>query len=156
MADKENVVTATLQIKTTTISIKSKPSEAKIYLDGEAAGITPGIIKSVVPGTHEIEVRLDGYEVWSESIDVETDKEKALTAILQIKACSINIKSRPSKARIFLDGKEVGITPDTLRSVAPGRHEVEVRKDGYEVWRESVDVKIGEENTLISALQIKT
>ncbi len=155
-ADKENVLTAELQIKTTTISIKSKPSQAKIFIDGNNVGITPGIIKSVVPGTHKIEVRLDGYEVWSESIDVETDKEKAIIAELQAETGTINIKSMPSNARVFFDDDDSGITPVVLKSIVPGTHEVEVRMDGYEVWSESVDIEAGKKTTLTAVLQTKT
>jgi len=155
-ADKDNALTATLQIKTTTISIKSRPSKANIYIDGNDAGTTPGIIKSISPGAHEIEVKMDGYEVWSKSIDVEADKEMNLTATLQTKSGSINIKSKPSKAMIYLDGKEVGTTPDTLKPVATGAREIEVRMDGYDVWSESIDVEADKEMNLTAELQIKT
>ncbi|MGR3174615.1 MAG: PEGA domain-containing protein [Candidatus Scalindua sp.] len=154
--DKEKVLTAVLQIKTGSISVMSKPAKARIFLDGKEVGTTPDILESVDPGSHEVEVRKDGYDVWSKSVEVESDKKKTLTLELQINTGSISVKSEPAKARIFLDGKEVGITPDTLWSVTPGKHEVEIRKDRYEVWRESVDVKVGEENTLTSVLQVKT
>jgi diacylglycerol kinase family enzyme len=154
-ADKDNALTAALQTKTTTISIKSKPSKAYIYIDGNDAGITPGIIKSVAPGTHEIEVRMDGYEVWSESIDVEADKEMNLTATLQTESGSINIKSEPTNARIYLDDEDAGITPGIIKSVAPGTHEIEVRMDGYDVWSKKLDVEAGKEIVLTAALQMK-
>ena len=155
-ANKENALTAALQTKTTTISIKSKPSKAKIYIDDNDAGITPGIIKSVVPGTHEIEVRMDGYEVWSESVDVEADKEKTITAVLQAKTCTINIKSKPSNARVYFDDNDSGITPVVLKSIVPGTHEVEVRMDGYEVWSKSVDIETDKKITLTAVLQTKS
>ena len=154
--DKQKVLTAVLQMRTGTISIKSKPENAMIFLDGKEVGATPDILKSVAPGSHEVEVRKDGYDVWNKSVEVEADKKKSLTLELQINTGSISIKSEPAKARIFLDGKEAGTTPDTLQSIAPGRHEVDVRKDRYEVWRENVDVKVGEENTLTSVLQMKS
>ncbi|MFQ5686313.1 MAG: PEGA domain-containing protein, partial [Candidatus Scalindua sp.] len=154
--DKEKVLTAVLQMKTGSISVKSKPKNARIFLDGKEVGATPNILKSVASGSHEVEVRMDGYDVCSKSIEVETDKKKSLILELQINTGSISIKSEPAKARIFLDGKEAGTTPDTLLAVAPGRHDVEVRKDKYEVWRESVEVKIGEENALTAVLQMKT
>ena len=155
-ADKEKVITAVLQIKTGSISVKSKPSNARIFLDGKEVGSTPDILKSIAPGSHEVEVRMDGYDVWSKSVEIEANKKKNLTLELQTNTGSISINSEPSNARIFLDGKEAGTTPDTLRSIIPGMHEVEVRKDRYEVWRESIDVKVGEENALTSVLQMKS
>jgi hypothetical protein len=145
-----------LQKKTGSISVKSRPSKAKIFLNGEDAGVTPVILKSVKPGAHKIQVRMEGYESWSKSVDIEADKENALTAILQIKTCSINIKSEPTKASIFLDGKEVGTTPENLTGLKPDKYSVEVMMDGYELWTEIVDVKAGNENTLTAVLQKKT
>ena len=155
-AGKEKVLTALLQIKTGSILIESKPSKARLYLDGKEVGKTPANLRSIVPGTHEVEVWMDGYEVWSESVNIEGDKEKAITAVLQIKTGSVIIESTPPNASVFLDGEEVGKTPANLKSIVPGTHEVEVRMDGYEVWSESVIVEEDIKKTITAALQIKT
>ena len=152
---RESTLKAALQIKSGSISINSKPSDARIYLDGEEVGITPGIIKSIDSGTHEVEVKKDRYETWSESVDIEADKEKSLTVVLRLKTSSILIDSDPADAVIYLDGEEVGMTPDTLSSIIPGTHEIELRMDGYETWTEIVNVESDEEKTLTAALQIK-
>ena len=41
------------------------------------------------------------------------------------------VRSSPAGARVMLDGKEVGITPVTVRALAFGTHIVRVTRDGY-------------------------
>ena len=154
--DKETIVTAALQLKTGSIMIESEPAKAMIYLDGEEVGITPDTLWYIVPGKHEIRVEMDGYEVWSENVDIEEDKQKSLTAALQIKTGSISIESKPSNAVVYLDGEEVGKAPYTLKSIVPGTHEVQVRMDGYEVWNNWVNIKADKEKAITAVLQLKT
>ena len=153
-ADKEKVLTPALQMKVGSISVMSEPTKAKIYLDGKDVGNTHNIIRSVAPGTHEVEVRMEGYEVWRESVDIEAGKHRALTARLNIEAGSINIESTPANARIYLDGENVGITPETITNLKPGKYKVEVKMDGYEVWHENVKLDIGKHKALTATLQI--
>lgn len=55
---------------------------------------------------------------------------KYLGADVQIYG-SICVKSKPSQARIYLDGDEVGITTETITGLEPGNYTVEVRMNGY-------------------------
>ncbi len=123
------------------IRIESKPSMAKIYLDGKEVGITTETITGLEPGKYTVEVRMDGYEVWSKNVEVEGGIKKVITAVLQMKTGSISVKSEPANARIFLDGKEVGTTPGVIRSTVSGSHEVELKLDGYEVWSKRVNIE---------------
>ncbi len=150
---EENLLTTILQKSAGSISIKSEPLSAKIYVDGNAIGITPDSIRNVAPGIHEVEISLDGYEVWSKNVSVKAGEEEVLNSILQKSVGSIRIKSEPSTAKIFLDGNAIGITPDSIRNVAPGIHDVKICLDGYKVWSKKVSVKVGEEVVLNAILQ---
>ena len=58
---------------------------------------------------------------------------------------TIKVESTPSGGKIFVDGLELGITPDIIRGVKPGVHEVEVKIDRHEGWNKTVNTKAGEE-----------
>ena len=155
-ADIENIITATLRINTGSIMIDSEPTKAAIFLNDKEVGTTPETITCLNPAKYNVEVRLDGYEAWSKSVKVKIGKESVLKAELQIKSGSVSINSKPSNARIYIDGEEVGITPDIIKSIDSGTHEVEVKKDGYETWSESVDIEADKEKSLTVVLRIKT
>jgi hypothetical protein len=41
------------------------------------------------------------------------------------------VRSTPAGARVFVDGRERGETPATIRDLAPGTHQVRITRDGY-------------------------
>ncbi len=153
---KEKVFTAILQVMTGSVSIKSGPKNAKIYLDGKYVGTTPERIESIIPGTHEIKVQMDEYDVWGETINIEAGKEHVITATLQRSTGSLMVESDPANATIFFDGKKIGTTPEIVMSGTKGTHTVEVRMKGYDLWAREVDIEPGTENTLTAILQLKT
>ena len=155
-ADKENKLIAELQILTGALSVKSEPSNAKISIDGKGAGNTPTNLPAIIPGKHLVEVKMDGYEVWSERIDVSSSKENLINAVLLKLVGSINIKSEPTNAIVIVGGKEVGNTPLDINDLKPGKHLVEVKMDGYGAWSESVEISADKENKLTAELQILT
>ena len=54
---------------TGTLALSSKPSRAKVYVDGVYFGLSPMKIE-MDAGVHEIEVKLDGYKAASEKVSV--------------------------------------------------------------------------------------
>jgi hypothetical protein len=152
--DKKNTVTALLQRITGTINIQSDPSNAMILIDGNKAGTTPATIKDLSPGTHKVDISMDGHAEWKENIEIIYGKEIDLTATLQMEVGSIDIKSKPSDAMVLLDGKEVGTTPATLSSIPVGPHEIEIKIDGYKNWKRSIIIKKEKVNSLNTTLQL--
>ena len=60
-------------------------------------------------------------------------------------AGSIQVNSSPSGANISLDGSDTGqVTNTTLTGIAPGSHRVEVSKEGYVDYEETVSVTSGQ------------
>lgn len=57
---------------------------------------------------------------------------------------SLNVKSTPVSATVYIDGKAVGETPMYLDEIMIGDHEVMMTKDGYADYKEWVAVKKGE------------
>ncbi len=57
----------------------------------------------------------------------------------------LSIVSQPTDAAVYLDEKDVGSkTPVILDSVARGEHTIELRKVGYQPYRQNVDIKTGD------------
>jgi hypothetical protein len=64
------------------VIVESEPADARIFLDGEDAGLTPSAIEVNV-GKHQIAIMKMGYRRWEASIDVEEGPETVVRAILQ-------------------------------------------------------------------------
>ena len=69
---------------TGTISVSSSPSGANVYMDNAYKGITPLTITDVSSGTHTIEVKLEGYQDWSTSVQVTAGGTASVPASLTL------------------------------------------------------------------------
>lgn len=55
----------------------------------------------------------------------------------------LQFASSPSGATVSIDGKLVGSKTPNKSSVPPGKHVIEMWRDGYETWSKTIDVKAG-------------
>jgi hypothetical protein len=66
----------------TTLSIRSDPSGAGVYLDSEFRGVTPCVIHTLLPGVYPLEFRHTGYPVWQKNITVTLGETTTINADL--------------------------------------------------------------------------
>jgi len=66
---------------------------------------------------------------------------------------ALQIDSRPSGARVWIDGMPVGVTPLMMPAVAAGPHSVRMELDGYQPWSGSVSVSTGERARVAASLE---
>ena len=68
-----------------------------------------------------------------------------MTAAIISTTGQLDIASTPQGADIEIDGKFIGNTPSSI-SVAPGDHEISVKKSGFAVWTRKMSVSAGHVN----------
>ena len=125
------------------VHITSVPASGKLYIDGAYSGETPQEI-SLTPGTHEIVVEKHGYKTQRETVQIRAGKDINLKILLEAVGGSIAVKSNPSPANVYLDGKLIGETPDTITDLKPLRYNIAVKKEGYKDWSKTVELGTGE------------
>ena len=124
--------------------ILSTPSRATVYLDGVSKGVTPLMIRDPTAGPHEIQVRLSGYAEWKSTVNAPSGGTRTITVVLNETDGDlfqgINVTSNPAGARVFLDGREKGVTPKQVNNIAAGIHILELEYPGYKSWKSTIDV----------------
>jgi serine/threonine-protein kinase len=127
-----------------TLHVESEPAGATVTLNGEARGVTPLDVADLFLGNHEVKVELRGYAPVSQTVVLS---ESAPTSELKIplsKAAPVmgvaEVLSTPSGALVKVDGAGVGQTPLLNHPLKAGKHVLEVVKEGYEPWSESITV----------------
>jgi hypothetical protein len=65
----------------------------------------------------------------------------------------LTVDSRPTGARVFLDGRLVGTTPLAIAAVPAGEHALRLERDGYRRWSSSVRVVAEEQNRVTASLE---
>ncbi len=94
-------------------------------------------------GTHKIKLTKEGYKDYSTTVTVFAGKTTNLSASLSLLPGSVRVSSKPSDAKIYLDGDYEGTTPETINDVPVGSHEVKITKFGYSDYTESITVESG-------------
>ena len=64
--------------------VNSRPSGARVFLNGRSVGRTPLVLKNQPAGSRAVRVDLDGYEPWSSAVQVVADTETRLRAELKM------------------------------------------------------------------------
>ena len=80
--DPKQIQAATQPVYGTLIMRGAYPG-AEVYLDGNLAGNLPEMKTSVDPGSHEVEVRLEGHEVYKRNVMVKAKGTTELTVALK-------------------------------------------------------------------------
>ena len=94
----------------------------RVVVAGEASRRKPGFVETTVPPRGRVDVVLE-------------------LAPLEAQLGAVRLNTRTPGADVFVDGVKVGQTPTLTRiPVEPGQRVIELRRDGYESVKQSLDV----------------
>jgi len=118
---------------------------AEVYLDGESKGKAPWRGSLPAGRNYEVELRLVGYHNNKQNITLQKSEQRTLNVpALQALTGNLNVDYDPLDAEVWLDGKKLGLSPETFRDILIGRHEVELRMSGYQSKKETIEIKDGQ------------
>lgn len=138
------LVEAVLDSNQGTLMIETKPSNAEVVIDGKTIGRTP-FRDQVEEGKHQIELRRSGYVSLKKSVHIKRKEICRLDQlIMEIKPGSIQVKSNPPGAVIYINGKNYGDTPLKISNLKPGSYSIRVEKPGFDPAVRKVSLPPGE------------
>jgi len=132
------------------ILVRTNPSGALVTLDGVSRGRTPVSLPNVPVGIYQLEVSLSGFR--TERRQIELSRTNSLAAIgidlfsgsdgliTSTILGSVSVRSRPTGAKVLIDGKNAGVTPIVIDEVEVGNYEVQIRLEGYKSWIDTIEV----------------
>jgi hypothetical protein len=147
--------------QTGSIAVSSVPYQTTLSIDNRQVGVTPVVINGISPGTHTVLLTSPDYLPYSEQVSVQAGATARVCAILIQKsrdfpsAGSIRISSTPSSSTVYVDNRQVGVTPATIGGLTTGQHQVMVTKPGYEDYNAMVTVANGTTTNLNVVLDQK-
>lgn len=136
----------TLSMETATLIIRTKPSEAEIYVDNQKVGTGEAVCPVSIGDDHRYKVVCDLYYTQEGTVKFSKREEKTITVELEPNFGYVSIKTEPSGADVYIDEQKVGKTPYLMKKVLFGTHVVELKKIGYEDHAEVLDIQRGEVN----------
>jgi hypothetical protein len=135
-----------------TLRATSTPGGAGIYVDEAYRGETPITIGNIVQGSHNVRLRLAGFQDYVTTVVINpgqtTTINPTLQPIVNPKTGYVLVGSTPAGASIYLDGGYQGTTSSgtqyDITGVSPGTHTVLLRLSGYQDYTTTVTVAAGQ------------
>jgi hypothetical protein len=137
----------------------------------EPAGYTPALITDLEPGEHCVLLRAEGYADLRETVEVvEGETATYRFDMTPVQLGSLNIESTPAGAAVWIErqecpdgqvpdsvtaechGEPAGYTPLLITDLEAGMYKVVLKAEGYEKFRETVEVVAGETTTYSFAM----
>jgi hypothetical protein len=142
---KGKTVVAAPAIVAGQLSIDSSPQGAQIQVDGQASGVTPFSLSSLMPGQHSVTVSKPGFVTDTRTINVSSGSKSVMSVQLVVISASVSAHSEPAGAAVWMDGKDTGkVTPAQISVDRPGTHSFVFKKQGYLDETTSANLQIGQ------------
>lgn len=129
------------------LTLRSNPSGAEVTIAGTHRGRTPLEIDLPAGVSHDVVLDVPGYATWSRPVFTDPGRQIALDARLEELVAAVTVQGEPVGAELIIDGATRGRTPQTLELSAV-EHRLEVRKDGFLAFRDSVTPATGLERQI--------
>ena len=111
------------------IMLESSPNFCRVFVDGVPMGETPKFISEIVMGQHELKLSKEGYVDYVETINLEKNERKQVSATLNpIKA--IQFSCNAPEIVMEIDGKTVG-PANRIYHLTLGEHTIHASANGY-------------------------
>jgi hypothetical protein len=149
------------------LAISSTPPGARVEVNGRVRGRTPLTLGDLSLGAQTVRLTQSGYAAAERRVTLTSARPSQSLSVPLTRAAAVPrppaaaatyfgtmvVETRPSGARVFLDGREVGTTPLDLPKVSAGSHVVRLELEGYSRWTASVQVVAGERNRVAASLE---
>jgi len=142
--------------------VKSTPSGAQVRVDGRVRGKTPLILRDLPLKVVRVTVEHGGFHAEEQRVALTAARptvtvDAKLTPLAPpapvATTGSLLIESRPTGARVFLDGQDLGTTPVSVPEVAPGAHRVRIEMAGFSPWVTMAEIKAGVRSRVAASLE---
>jgi len=137
--------------------IRSTPADADVLVNGTLRGKTPLALRDLALGSYTIRVARDGYAEEERTLQLTTRRPTSSTTInLRSEKTGpgvLNVQSRPTGARVFVNDQLAGSTPIAIPGLSAGSATVRIELDGYKPWTATVRVAAGEQTRVAASLE---
>lgn len=164
-AGERQEVTAVLKPIPAQLTVVSLPAGARIYVNDQFRGESPVTLAALEPGSYRIRAELTAHEIMARTVYLER-ADKTTEEFRLVPNCgTIEIMTAPAGVKVFLDGKERGITkappgetdrvsePLKITLVPIGTRTIELSKKGFFAKEFTAEVERDKTVTIQQALK---
>ena len=142
-----------LQSALASLAVNSTTPGTQIYVNDKLRG-TGSWSGNLPAGMYIIEGRLDSHRSQKQSVTLAKQDQKAVTLpALEAIVGSLDVRYKPLGAEVWLDGKQLGSSPDLFRNILVGNHSLVIKKAGCAEYSETINLAEGETKLVSGTLQ---
>ena len=138
-----------------TLQLQIVPSGAAVEIDGRFVGKSPLGDLNLRAGEHNLKVYKEGYASSTQTIHINGGSVLKMKISLTPILGSINVKSTPAGAQVWIDGQLRAQTPANNLQLTVGTHLVEIKAAGMVTIRKKVQVSPSQTTTIEVVLSPK-
>ena len=137
--------------------ITSDPTGAMVMVDEQSWGITPVKKDTVLSGQHTVLLRKELYSDYEEIVPINDGKPTTVNAPMNKNFGTLYVDSEPRDAEVYIAGQagKLGNTP-VERNLMPGVYRLQIQKDLYETYEQTVNLGIGDVQKISPKLNRKS
>lgn len=125
------------------VVIKSTPDSAAVYFNDQFYGFTPYLGKTLA-GQYKLELKKEPFLSYRETVIMVSGETLPINVELSTSSGSVDVSSRPVRARVEIDDRYIGETPIVFSQLTKGMHKIMVSLENHEPF--SSEFEISEEN----------
>lgn len=120
-------------------------AEAEIWVNNEKKG-TRTWTGRLGSGTYKIECKQANHETSMTTQEITASMAGRTIPLPLPKPIygSLNVESTPNFCKLYIDGKDIGVTPKAVPDLLIGSHQIRLTKDGYADYTDSFTLSKGE------------
>lgn len=116
---------------TCSVQLASVPKGADVYIDGKKLGTTPGTFELPCGTQEKLSLRKSRFANTIKSFTPLAGKPNKLTVRLRRDLFQVKVTSTPAGATITARGRQLGVTPTTIKLPAYDTTSITLTKSGY-------------------------
>jgi hypothetical protein len=118
----------------------------EVTIDGVPRGTIPNTFE-LTAGRHQVEVRKAGRKPFSDWVDLQEGELRTRDVSMESAEAPTGtlLVNSDAGGDVYVDGQRKDAAPAIISGLAAGDHVVEVKKDGFPSWRQTVTVPAGQQ-----------
>lgn len=133
------------------LELATEPTGASVFLDGVFRGTSPLDLR-LPSGPHSLRLEKFGYEPLVSSFELPPGRSTLSPRLSPLELGTLEVRSKPPGAEVFLDEEFRGVTPLTARGVPVGPHSLRLEKAYHAAWTGTLLVRAGKVEKVAPAL----
>jgi len=115
-------------------------------------GVGPFKIEQIPSGSYSLRATKKKHYPQTQDVTIQDGEETDVSITLTPKFGTLVVESTPKGAIVILDSVEKGTTPLTLKGLDSGKYWVEVKKELYTEWNNTVEIKDGKTTNIFPVI----